>query len=170
MNSIENLEASEITPLTMAILPQFDERGNLLSNIITETGEHLVPITPIKVIQNACSFFASSLQGRLEGTKSVSRFTHKAPIAIDPASGIYFFPTRSPRNKDCAWLSHSHIQSIDPDKNKKTIVSFRNGLQIFFEESYGSMTNQLQRTAQFRYMLERRLDSIRRITNKEKVK
>src|SRR5690625_2236408 len=101
---LENLEVSEVTPLTMAILPHYDETGSLISNIITETGQHLIQLTPLKVIHQACGFFASSLQGRLDGTRSVSRITHKAPIAIDPSSGIYFFPTKSPRNKECSWI------------------------------------------------------------------
>lgn len=165
----ENLEASEVTPLTMAILPKFDEYGNLHAEMITETGDYLVQLTPLKVIQLACSFFASSFEGRLEGTKRISSFTHKAPIAIDPASGIYFFPTKSPRNKECAWLSHSHIKSINYVDRKKTEVVFQNGRRIYVDVSKGSLNNQLQRTAQFRYVLDKRMQTIRGMMSQQEV-
>lgn len=165
---LENLEIIEVTPTTMAILPQFDNRGNLHSYIITESEEYLVNLTPIKIIQHACRFFASSLEGRLEGTRVVSNMTHKAPIVIDPASGIYFFPTRSPRNKDCAWISHSHIKTVKKDENNKSIIEFNNGKRIHMNISYGSMRNQVLRTAQFRYQLDKRLTHFHKEISKSK--
>lgn len=66
-----------------------------------------------------------SYVGRQDGTKDISGITHKAPISIDPASGMYFFPTSSPRNKHCSWIAHSHIDFIQPTKNQMTEVHFK---------------------------------------------
>src|SRR5690625_6254899 len=114
----------EVTPLTMAVLSKKDEGGKTNTFVLEETRDYTVYTTPTKVIDEACKFFGSSLQGRLEGTKDISKITHKAPISIDPSSGMYFFPTASPKNKKCSWISHSHIQFIRPvkQKDRKNVV------------------------------------------------
>src|SRR5699024_10409985 len=121
-----------------------------------------------KVIDEACRFYGSSLRGRLEGTKNISKITHKAPIAIDHSLGMYFFPTASPSNHDCSWINHSHVQEIKPCGKKETEVVFKNGETIIVPVSYGSMLNQLQRTAQFRFSLDTRMEQLKRIIEKER--
>lgn len=154
----------EITPLTMAVLCKENQNGSTNTSILEETREYAVHFTPTKVIDEACRFFGSTLQGRLEGTRDISKITHKAPIAIDPSSGMYFFPTASPKNKKCSWISHSHIQFIRPVKqNRQTEILFKNGKCIIVNVSYGSMLNQIQRTAQYRYSLDSRIEIIRNV-------
>lgn len=144
----------------MAVIPENDETGAVNSLVLEETGEYLVHFPPTKLIDKACKYFGSSLKGRLEGTKEVSRITHKAPIAIDPSTGMFFFPTTSPKNIDCSWINHSHVDYIKPEGKKQTKIIFNNGESIIVNVSYGSMLNQLQRTAQFRYSLEQRMKQV----------
>jgi len=152
-------ELYEITPLTMAVLRSKDEIGNYTTYILEEERDCLVYESPIKIIDHACKYFGSSLKGRLEGTRDISNITHKAPIAIDPMSGIYFFPTASPSNENCSWLSHSHIKEIVRKEYNRSEIIFHNGERVVLEVSYGSMINQLNRTAQFRYSLENRMNN-----------
>src|SRR5690625_522166 len=147
----------EVTPLTLAVLSKMDEEGTANTVVIEEKREYTVHTTPTKVIDDACKFFGSSLRGRLEGTKDISKITHKAPIAIDPSSGMYFFPTASPTNNNCSWINHSYVVEINPIGKRKTEITFKNGRRIIVNVSYGSMLNQLQRTAQFRYSLDTRM-------------
>jgi len=151
----------EITPLTMAILPNYEENNAKSSHVLEESREYIVHSAPTKVIDNACKFFGSSLKGRIEGTKDISGITHKSPIVVDPSSGMYFFPTASPMNESCSWIAHSHIDQIFPKENNQTEILFKNGKRILFDVSYGSMLNQVHRTAQFRYSLEERIQIIR---------
>ncbi|HLR79359.1 MAG TPA: competence protein ComK [Bacillota bacterium] len=153
----QNTPSYEITPLTMAILAHEDEYGNFGTWILEEQSEYFVNRTPSKIIDYACRFFGSSLKGRQEGTKDICGITHKAPISIDPSSGMYFFPTFSPMNTKCSWISHSHIEQVNPSHNQRTQLLFTNGKQIFLDISFGSMLNQIQRTAQFRYLLDNRI-------------
>lgn len=111
----------EVTPLTMAVLYKKNEQGNIKTSVLEETREYIVHSTPTKVIDHACKFFGSSLKGRLEGTKDISKITHKAPVAIDPSSGMYFFPTASPMNKKCSWISHSHVEFVKPITNDSKV-------------------------------------------------
>lgn len=157
MQNIVNYDV-EVTPLTMAVLSQETETGELGTHILDERLEYIVQTTPTKIIENACKYYGSTLEGRLDGTRGISKFVYKPPIAIDPSSGMFFFPTSSPKHKTCSWIAHSHIAYINPKHNQReTEIIFKNGRNILLPVSYGSINNQVQRTAQFRYDLETRL-------------
>jgi competence protein ComK len=144
----------EITPLTLAIISHKGNRN--VTTILESDAEYTISKSPRKVIDEACKFFGSSLKGRQDGTKEVCGITHKAPISIDPSSGMYFFPTYSPTNPDCSWIAHTHINELQ-QAGKLTTIIFKNGKRIMIEASYGSLLNQLNRTAQYRYLLDDRI-------------
>lgn len=148
----------------MAILEHRDETGRITSRILEENEEGIVRQAPTKVIDYACKFFGSSLKGRQEGTRNVCGITHKAPISIDPASGMYFFPTASPSNMHCSWIAHSHIDQVNKVDSKCTEIIFKSGKTIRIGISIGSVLNQIQRTAQFRYLLDNRIKYLQKQT------
>lgn len=158
----------EVTPLTMAVLSIEGEKGMRKTVVLERSGEYHVDVPPTKVIDEACRFYGSSLRGRLEGTRDISRITHKAPIVIDPSLGMYFFPTASPSNRDCSWIAHSHVQEINPYGKKETEIVFKNGQTIVVPVSYGSMLNQLQRTAQFRFSLDTRMKQLHNVLERKR--
>ena len=155
--------SQEITPLTMAVLAQTGE-DNAYTSILEGEDECFIELSPTKLIDIACKSFGASLKGRQEGTRDISKITHKAPIAIDPSSGMYFFPTISPKNTKCSWIAHSHIDKMKKKKTKThcTEIIFKNGKSITIDVSYGSLLNQIQRTAQFRYLLDNRIKYLQR--------
>ncbi len=152
----------EISPLTMAVIASRDEGGRPISYILEETAEYVSTKPPSKLIDAACMFFGSSLKGRQEGTKNISGLTHKVPISIDPASGMYFFPTYSPMSPKCSWIAHSHVDRVKELPEGRTEIIFRNGKTIVLDVSYGSMLNQIRRTAQFRFLLDNRMRNIKK--------
>lgn len=151
----------EITSRTMAILPRKTKGGKIGSTIMEDNEKYFVKDSPSKVIDLACKFFGSSLHGRQIGTREVSNMTHKLPISIDPANGIYFFPTLSPTNTKCAWISHSHIKDVIEVEKQLTKVHFKNGLSAMVHVSYSSLENQINRTAQYRFILDERINLLR---------
>lgn len=151
----------EITPLTMAILADHDENGKRSTCILEKESQYIVESSPSKVIDDACHFFGSSLRGRQEGTRHISGITHKAPIAIDPYSGMYFFPTISPASPTCSWIAHTHIYQVNEAVNQQTEITFNTGQKIIVEVSIGSIINQVNRTAQFRYLLGTRINPLK---------
>lgn len=151
----------EVSPLTMAIIASHDEGGKPVSYVLEETTEYISNNTPSKLIDKACKFFGSSLRGRQEGTRDISGLTHKVPVSIDPSSGMYFFPTSSPTSSKCSWIAHSHIDEISRSEDGRTEITFKNGKKIRLEISYGSMLNQIRRTAQFRFLLDNRIRFIK---------
>ncbi|SHG74213.1 competence protein ComK [Ornithinibacillus halophilus] len=153
---------NEITPYTLAVLAHQDKSGNIITCVLEEETEYVVDVTPSRMVDHACKFFGSSLRGRQDGTRDICGITHKAPISIDPVSGMYFFPTSSPTNPDCSWIAHSHIDEVKRAMNQGTEIVFKNGKHIIIPTSFGSMMNQIQRTAQFRYLLDNRIRYLQR--------
>ncbi|WP_112180109.1 MULTISPECIES: competence protein ComK [Paraliobacillus] len=149
----------EINPVTIAIIAE-KLNGIYVSRVleISEDAPYYIKGSPCKLIDAACKYFGSSLKGRQEGARTVCGIKHKVPISIDPSSGMYFFPTSSPQNPYCSWISHTHIDRIRKAPDRGTEFIFKNGMTLILEVSYGSMINQLQRTAQFRYLLEKRIN------------
>lgn len=152
----------EVTPLTMAVIAQPDENGNTSAAVLEEQEEFVVHSSPRKIIDNACKFFGSSLRGRQDGTRGICGITHKAPISIDPTSGMYFFPTTSPTNPKCSWIAHSHIDQVNQGTGRQAEIIFKNHKTILLDISFGSMLNQVQRTAQYRYLLDNRIKYLKR--------
>src|SRR5690625_6640228 len=103
----------------------------------------MIVINSMKRKTNVILFTCTPISyvGRQEGTFAVSKITHKAPISVSPASGIYFLPTLSPMNPMCGWISHSHIKEMNPTRGGTEII-FNNGRKVIVEVSYGSMLNQ----------------------------
>lgn len=155
---------TEITPLTMAVIAQHDESGSMSTCVLEAESEYVVSNSPSKIINNACVFFGVGLKGRQESTRNICGITHKAPISIDPFSGMYFFPTMSPANSKCSWIAHSHIDKVNKvaSQSQSTEVVFKNGKKIILDISFGSMLNQVQRTAQFRYILDERMKKLQK--------
>ena len=150
----------EVTPLTYAILSQELETGELATYVLDEKEEYIIPTTPTKIMEQACSYYGSSLKGRVAGTKEVSEIFYKPPIAVNPSNGMFFFPTSSPRLKTCSWIAHSHILTLHPkDDQRTTEIVFKNRRKVTLPVSYGIITNQVQRTAQFRYELGNRISA-----------
>src|SRR5699024_8447384 len=147
-----------MNPFTMAVLSKEKSNGTFSTVVLEENEEYTVFQTHTKMIDCASKFYGSSLRGRLDGTKDGCNITYKAPIVIEPGCGMYFFPTESPQNKSCSWLAHSYIADINPiNDGSKTVIKFTNGKIVTIDISYGSMQNQLKRTAQIRYRLNERM-------------
>lgn len=144
----------------MAVLAHKDENGKVISHVLEERGDYYVDQRPSDLIDDACIYFGADLQGRQVGTNRISGYAHKLPISIDPGSGMYFLPTASPSNPSCSWIGHSHIYKLQQHKEMQTKLIFNNGLAIVLDVSYGSMLNQVNRTAQYRFVLDSRIKNL----------
>lgn len=148
----------ELTPLTLALLVEDNDDGSYITCVQEMNTKYYTTASPTKIIKYACEYFGSSFKGRTEGTTKVCQIAYKVPIVVDPTSDMYFFPTASPQNKQCAWIAHSHIESHRPINNTKACeIEFINGQKITLDVSYGQIVNQILRTSQLRYALESRI-------------
>lgn len=145
------MESYEINKDTVALIPK-DENHT----IIYEVDDSFIVDKPaIKIVEESCEYFGSSLEGRQIGTSSLAGFTHKVPVIIEETFELIFFPTLSPKNERCSWLSYEHI--FKPDKFKdKTIVELKNGRKIVVDVSTPIIHNQLYRCSRLKEILNSR--------------
>lgn len=85
------MEDYEINSHTMALLAKENEDGQVYTEVL-ELGDRFdMTKCPSDIVDDSCRYFASSLEGRLAGTKQVTNYTHKPPIVVSEAMSIYFF-------------------------------------------------------------------------------
>ncbi|RSK26352.1 competence protein [Bacillus sp. HMF5848] len=155
--TMKMLEEYEVNRYTMAIIPErFDKQK--FSRVIELEGEFVVTMSPQDIVERSCNYFGSSLRGRIAGTKAIMGITHKSPIVVDYTNGIYLFPTTSPRQEKCAWISHAYVEEHRSNGSHNTTVIFKNNRSFHFPVSFGSFENQLYRTAQLRTKLTSRIE------------
>lgn len=142
------MDSYEINKDTVALIPKNDQ------TIVYEVDKSfVVNKSPLKIVEESCEYFGSSLEGRQVGTSKLVGFTHKVPIIIEESFNIIFFPTLSPKNDECSWISYSHV--FKPDKFKdKTIVELKNGKKILVNVSSAVIDNQLYRCSRLKDILE----------------
>lgn len=141
----------EISDQTLAVLTD----GGYNSLILETKDEFIVSKNTKQIIDESCQYFGSSYKGRHEGTKKLIGFSHKAPIIVEESREIVFFPTKSPRLLECNWISLKNIKNYNNHK-KGTIITFKNGRELFLDMSYGSFENQLLRATRLSAILRDR--------------
>jgi competence protein ComK len=143
------MDSYEINRDTVALIPKDNDK-----TVVYETDKSfVVNETPIKIMENSCEFFGSSLEGRQKATTKIIGVTHKVPVIVSETFNLIFFPSSSPRNNDCIWLSYSHI--FKPSKfNNHTLLELVSGKKIILNVSTGIIDNQLYRASRLKYILQ----------------
>src|SRR3954453_11568287 len=157
MKKKEINEEYEINPLTAAIVP-LQYGSKLFSQIHQLDQEFYSPLKPLELIKMSCRLFGSGYEGRKEGSRQLIGVTHKIPIIIDATNIMYFFPTTSPNNPLCSWISHEHVLHYDKIDSTHTLVTFRNKKSLVIPISVYSFQNQMLRTSFLRTKLMQRID------------
>lgn len=141
----------EINGNTLAIIPIAKNK----SRVFEADNEIIVNKSAKEIIDDSCKYFGSSYSGRFEGTKKILGVSYKSPIIIEESREIIFFPTTSPRNGNCSWISLNNIE--DYVKNdERTLVNFKNGNTLDLGVSLGSFENQMIRSMRLANILKRR--------------
>ena len=143
------MESYEINKRTVALIP----KGNDKTIVYELDDSFVVDCTPYEIMEESCEYFGSSFQGRITGTAKLIGYTHKVPIIVEESRNLIFFPTLSPKNENCSWLSYEHI--IKPDKFKdKTILQLKNGKKLLINVSDAIIDNQLYRCSRLKRVLD----------------
>ncbi len=140
----------EINDETLAIIP--DDIWN--SIVVEDNCNYEVERKPLDIIDYSCKYFGSSYPGRKEGSKDILNSSYKLPILVEDTRNLVFFPTTSPIDNDCSWISLKNIKEYRRLNNLQTEVEFKNGKIITVDISYNSFNNQVMRAS--------RLESITR--------
>lgn len=136
---------------TLAVMPL----GKKKSIIYENHNCYIIEERVSKVMEKNCQAYGSSIEGRTKGTYSLTGFTYKAPIVISEDKDIVFFPTCSPRLKDCSWISADHINKIY-SKNEKSLVEFVNDECLEVDASPRIIQNQYLKSLSLKKAMKNR--------------
>lgn len=141
-----------IKPETLAILP-FGRKNS----IVYENDEvYLINKRPNAIIRSNCMLHGSTFEGRLDGTKQLTGYSYKAPVLIEDKNNIIFFPTSSPRLKDCSWINIDLIDDCMYDSDEKvSIIKFNNNKMLKFNISRNILNNQILKATRFELKIKK---------------
>ncbi len=109
----------------------------------------------MSTINESCMYFGSDYQGRYLGSKALLKMNYKLPIVVDEHREVIFFPSCSPRQDDCHWVSLNNIISYEK-KEKKTLIKFKNNIQYELDMSYQSFESQIFRATMLLMLVKKR--------------
>ena len=141
----------EITSKTCALISRDKETTEVI-----EKDKTFILHKPIKQILNeSCEYYGSTLEGRIQGSKTVLGMCYKLPIIIESTNEIIFFPTLSPYNDECSWISIKNIKDyIAVDNN--VIIKFKGDVKEMFPITYESLENQMFRATKLMLLIRNR--------------
>ncbi len=151
----------EVNPYTLCLFP-FEEGVNIYTKIYELDDVYISTLKPLEIVKNSCKSFASSYEGRKEGTRQLTGITHKPPIIVDSHTSIYLFPTTSPLKDECVWMSHDHVSSHDKIDSHNIQVTFRNRLELPIAMSDYSFESQMMRTSMLRFKFSQQIDGTKK--------
>ena len=148
----------EINDETLAIMPG----GDLWDSVVVEDDcNYEVKMKPLEIVDYSCRYFGSSYEGRKIGASEILNSGYKLPVMVEDTKNLIFFPTTSPVDDDCSWISLKNIKNYTKLTSTKTEIEKKNGKVLTVDISYNSFNNQVMRAS--------RLESIIR-SRKEKAK
>lgn len=145
------MDSYEINKDTCAVMT-IDEG---VTKILEKDDEYFVNKNSYEVMEDSCSYYGSSCEGRVKGTKMILGSNYKVPIIIEETNEIIFFPTEAATNANCIWLSLNNIKSYEKC-NGFTKVIFESGKELIVKMSISSFETQILRANRLGSIIRKR--------------
>ena len=133
----------EINENTLAVIAK-DNSNSYVYETNDDKG-YVINSSVNKIMEDSCMYFGSSFEGRKESSAVLLNSHYKVPVVVEETNEIIFFPTSSPRLKDCSWISLNHISSYKKDKNGCEIT-FNDGKTLIIPVSFAVLDKQILRS------------------------
>ena len=129
------------------------------TRVYEEEKSFIIDQSATRIMEESCSYFGSSLEGRKKGTENLIGVSYKAPIIVEESNDLIFFPTTSPKGDDCSWIRSNKVDRFYY-KNNHLVLEFKNGYKIFLKISYEMMNKQILRATRLEHVLNDRKNKI----------
>ncbi len=129
---------------TYALLPYTDGH-RIWMRVIEDRSEFVVEEAVYKTVTTSCRFYRASLESATLYAQKAVGVKHKPPIIIGEYYGnpLIFFPTHSPKNKECVWFNYDAIDLIESDSTGKgSIIYLSNSETVYLDVSPIALRNQ----------------------------
>ncbi len=145
------MDSYEINKDTYAIVSVNSD----VSRVLEKDDEYFVNKSSYSVMEDSCSYYGSSCEGRIKGTKQILGSNYKVPIVVEETNEIIFFPTEAATNANCIWLSLNNIKSYERN-NGFTKVIFNSGKELIVKMSISSFETQILRANRLGSIIRKR--------------
>ena len=145
------MDSYEINKDTYAVMSINDG----VSKILEKDDEYFVNKNSYEVMEDSCSYYGSSCEGRIKGTKMILGSNYKVPIVVEETNEFIFFPTEAASNANCIWLSLNNIKRYERS-NGFTKVIFNSGKEIIVKMSISSFETQILRANRLGSIIRKR--------------
>lgn len=147
----------EINKKTLAILPLTENK----CRVIEDENEYYIPNNTFQVIEHSCEYFGSSYLGRFKGANTLTGINYKTPILVEESNELIFFPTHSPRKKECMWISLNLIKGYYPNNiPNSTIIEFKTNDKLEVNVSYNVINNQILKATRLKMLIQERKEKV----------
>jgi competence protein ComK len=140
-----------------AIIPYYNEYGELCSRVVKDDGDIKLKISPIRLLEESCITYGSTFRGRIEAIKYLMGFKKRIPLTVSCKKNIFAFPINSHLRKDEIWIFTNKVLKYREVKKSVTRITFRNFKEIDIEISFSSFDSQFNRSIACIYHLRQNL-------------
>lgn len=145
---------------TMALLPVILGEKRIVTRVV-EVEDSFLCFKSRLILSNEVAASTDLVFRQKRRYKRVNTYYAQSTHCDQPDRSTLLFPTYSYSRKECAWLSHFHIENNKELADGNLIIRFINGLAVKLEISKSSFENQQNRTAKLRTEYEDRKDKQR---------
>jgi competence protein ComK len=139
-----------INEKTVLLIGEYDKYGNLCTRVVEGENTFVINESPVKKIDKTLLNYGSSFKGALESSKFILGPIKMPPIKINENKGIWLFPTRSFRRKNCIWFNLKHIIKTKPLGVNKTLVIMNYGHTFIINMKESAFNHRRQKAQQLR--------------------
>ena len=95
-----------------------------------------------KFLKNSCSFYGHSYKMQRQFIIDNFNYYIKTPIVLSEYDMIIFFPTTSPKSKECIWIAYNNVERYISE-NDYTKIFFKGGKVINISAPYSTIDSQI---------------------------
>ena len=110
--------------------------------IIEKKAKINIKMDCFKFLKTSCSFYGHSYKMQRQFIIDNFNFYIKTPIIISEYEMIIFFPTTSPKSKECIWISYNNVERYVREHNY-TKIYFKGGKVINVSVPYCTIDSQI---------------------------
>ena len=118
--------------------------------IISASGHHgFFCGSPVRWLDEMCIAHGSTYKGRDDAFRTLTETKQKPAVLISEMTHQMYFPTLSPKSRDCIWLCAERIFAIRAKDNQHSLVLFMDGNKIELAVSKRTLKKQMERCELF---------------------
>lgn len=116
----------------------------------------IIEMDSFKFLKRNCSYYGHSYN--LQRQFIIDNFNYyiKTPIVVSEFNMIIFFPTTSPKSKECIWISYNNVERYIKEDNY-TKIYFKGGKILNISTPYSTIDYQITKCIK----IEKFLNSLR---------